>query len=83
MSLYKQDHPSARHSNFDWSTGDASLFPDTFVHRAKGSEVVLQSGDALYLPPRYFHFIVSLELNMQCNTRSGGGDFNLKWVEDC
>ena len=35
------------------------------------NEVVLQAGDVLYLPRAWFHFIVSLDLNFQCNTRSG------------
>ena len=34
-------------------------------------EVVLHAGEMLYLPTYWNHNIVSLGLNMQCNTRSG------------
>jgi hypothetical protein len=44
-------------------------FPQ-FSH-AMSNEVILQAGDVLYLPTHWFHFIVSLNINYQCNTRSG------------
>lgn len=34
-------------------------------------QVVIEAGDVLYLPALWFHYIVSLETNVQCNTRSG------------
>jgi hypothetical protein len=40
----------------------------------QANEVILGPGDFLYLPDRWFHFIISLELNVQCNTRSGRDD---------
>lgn len=83
MSLYGSSHPSARHSSFDWSTGDASSFPETFAKNAQGNEVVLEAGDAMYLPTFWFHYIVSLELNFQCNTRSGIGMENSKSIQEC
>jgi ribosomal protein L16 Arg81 hydroxylase len=83
MSLYEGSHPSGRHSNFDWSSGNASSFPDIFSENAKGNEVVLMAGDAMYLPTFWFHYIVSLELNFQCNARSGTGMENAKWIEEC
>ncbi|KAL7539188.1 hypothetical protein ACHAWF_006328 [Thalassiosira exigua] len=70
MNLLPRGHPSARHSAVDWSDPDLETFP-TFAD-ATVNEVVLQPGDVLYLPTNWFHYIVSLELNMQCNTRSGG-----------
>jgi hypothetical protein len=83
MSLYPNDHPSDRHSNFDWSNGDPRSFPAEFTAHARGNEVVLQAGDALYLPTFWFHYIVSLELNFQCNTRSGYGGERESFVEKC
>ena len=83
MSLYDKSHPSARHSNFDWSTGDTSSFPESFREHAMGNEVVLQAGDALYLPTYWFHYIVSLELNFQCNTRSGFGIERQNTIANC
>jgi hypothetical protein len=69
LALYPKSHPSARHSAIDWSNPDLKEFPEFSL--AKGNEVVLQAGDVLYLPTNWFHYIVSLSLNFQCNTRSG------------
>jgi hypothetical protein len=63
------DHPSARHSAIDWSQ------PDYESHEhfatAETNEVIVHPGDALYLPTNWFHSIISLNINLQCNTRSG------------
>lgn len=69
LSLLPKGHPSARHSAVDWSDPDLDTYPE-FAH-ARANEVVLQAGDALYLPTNWFHYIISLSLNFQCNTRSG------------
>ena len=69
LSLLPKGHPSARHSAVDWSDPDLEEFPD--FAKAMGNEVVLQAGDVLYLPTHWFHYIISLSLNFQCNTRSG------------
>jgi hypothetical protein len=69
LALYPKGHPSGRHSAIDWSHPDTEQYPEFAT--AKGNEIVLQPGQVLYLPTEWFHFIVSLELNMQCNTRSG------------
>ena len=69
LALYPRNHPSGRHSAVDWSNPDLEQYPD--FQNAHGNEVVLQAGDALYLPTQWFHFIVSLDLNWQCNARSG------------
>jgi hypothetical protein len=82
MSLFNRSHTSACHSDFDWSTGDVTTYPDQFVKHARGNEVVLQAGDALsYLPTYWFHYIVSLELDFQCNTRSGFGEKHQRSIE--
>ncbi len=69
LGLYKRPHPSSRHSALDWSNPDLDQFPE--FSEAMANEVVLQAGDVLYLPTYWFHFIVSLGLNWQCNARSG------------
>jgi hypothetical protein len=69
MSLYPKGHPSARHSAVDWSNPDLDSYPE--FAEARANEVVLQPGDVLYLPTDWFHYIISLSLNFQCNTRSG------------
>jgi len=69
MSLLPREDPSGRHSAVDWSDPDLvkfPRFPETMVN-----EVVLQPGDSLYLPTHWFHYIISLNTNLQCNTRSG------------
>ena len=69
LSLLPKGHPSARHSAVDWSDPDLDTYPE--FAQAESNEVVLQAGDVLYLPTQWFHYIVSLNLNYQCNTRSG------------
>jgi hypothetical protein len=70
MSLYPVGHPSVRHSSFDWGDPiERAKRPD--FEGALLQEVVLHGGDVLYLPTNWFHFIVNLSLNYQCNARSG------------
>ena len=81
LSLLPKGHPSARHSAVDWSNPDLETYPE--FAQAEGNEVVLQAGDVLYLPTNWFHFIVSLNLNFQCNTRSGITPDYFKPVRKC
>jgi hypothetical protein len=81
LALYPPDHPSARHSQVDWSHPDLKVFPE-FEH-AVANEVVMQPGDSLFLPSLWFHFIVSLSLNIQCNTRSGMGIQHVSDIDAC
>ena len=74
LQLYPIEHPSQRHSRVDWSHPREYMqqHPDTQgFAQATVNEVVLQAGDALYLPTSWFHAIVSLDINYQCNARSG------------
>jgi ribosomal protein L16 Arg81 hydroxylase len=81
MALFPPGHPSARHSAVDWSDPDLEAFPQFAA--ARGNEVVLQAGDSLFVPSLWFHTIISLSLNMQCNTRSGLDPKYFKDVEKC
>jgi len=81
LSLFPKDHPSARHSAVDWSDPDLESFPD--FHKAVTNEVVLQAGDVLYLPTNWFHYIISLDLNFQCNTRSGLSSDYMPPIHSC
>jgi len=47
------------------------------------AQVVQQPGDFLYLPTYYLHYIVSLEQNYQCNTRSGRDGRQTKVINQC
>lgn len=69
MTLYPQRHPLERHSQVNWTDPDLDQFP--LFSSVHVNEVVLQAGDVLYLPTYWFHHIVSLNLNIQCNIRSG------------
>jgi hypothetical protein len=81
MALYPKGHPSGRHSAVDWSDPDLEEYPAFAL--AKGNEVVLQAGDVLYLPTHWFHYIISLSLNFQCNTRGGVGSEHAQSLIDC
>lgn len=69
MHMLPRGHPSGRHSAIDYSQPDPVKFPNYL--KLKGNEVILQPGDVLYLPTYWHHYIVSLNVNFQCNTRSG------------
>lgn len=79
LELYPNGHPSARHARQDWSHPVATKE----LLAARLNEIVLDAGDALYLPTGWFHFIVSLNINYQCNSRSGSTTENSKVLEKC
>merc|ERR1712071_274487 len=81
LCLYKPPHPSARHSAVDFSNPDLKSYPQ-FAY-VQVNELVLQAGDVLYLPTYWFHHIISLNLNYQCNGRSGRTDENMDHMQDC
>jgi hypothetical protein len=74
LHLYPEDHPSGRQSRIDWMNphDDILKHPElgSFAS-AEANEVVLQAGDALYLPTSWLHTIVSLESHIQCNSNAG------------
>lgn len=81
LALLPKEHPSGRHSAVDWSDPDLDQYPQFAT--AKANEVVMQAGDVMYLPTHWFHYIISLEMNFQCNTRSGiSGDY-AQYIHDC
>lgn len=81
LALLPKEHPSGRHSAVDWSNPDLQNYPQ-FAH-AKSNELVLQAGDVAYLPTNWFHYIISLDLNFQCNTRSGVGPEYNPPIHEC
>lgn len=74
-----KEGPSARHSYADWSN------PDDFhlLKNARGLEVIIEPGDALYVPALWLHFITSLTLNIQCNSRSGTPPISIDELRKC
>jgi len=81
LALYPFKHPSGRHTALDWSAPDLDAHPE--FADAKANEVVLQAGDVLYLPTFWFHHIISLDFNWQCNARSGDTDHYSREVQTC
>jgi hypothetical protein len=82
LYLYPRGHPSGRHASFDWSNPtNWDLHPK--FHDALHSEVVMQAGDVLYLPTAWFHYIVNLSTNVQCNIRSGISYENKEPLHEC
>lgn len=81
MHMLPRDHPSGRHSAVDWSKPDLDQFPN--FAKVVGNEVILQPGDFLYIPTYWHHYIVSLNVNFQCNTRSGRTSSFDKYISKC
>jgi hypothetical protein len=93
MYLYPPKHPYERHTQVDWTAiaeeEEASSrvrqqqeqFPD-FANTTI-NEIVLHAGDILYLPTYWFHHIISLTVNVQCNTRSGYSVEYDQLIYDC
>ena len=81
LSLLPRGHESGRHSAVDYTDPDLEHFPE--FADAMANEVVLEAGQVLYLPTYWFHFIVSLDLNFQCNARSGVDHESDKIIRDC
>lgn len=96
MYLLPMGHPSGRHSgdacnyhpackdsptSVDYSAPDLDRFPK--FRKLVANEVIMTAGDFLYLPTHWFHYIISLGLNYQCNTRSGRSNEYLKHMKKC
>ena len=82
LSLLPLGHPSARHSTIDWSDMDEVRKNPAFMD-ASATEVVLTRGEILYIPSYWFHYIVSQDESIQCNTRSGSGEEGYDEIAKC
>ena len=78
-------HPSFRHSVIDWSSvpqAVASGFQDV-----PAIDTVINTGEVLYIPSYWFHYIMSLEYSAQCNSRHGsppkGEGFGEAFIDKC
>lgn len=81
MHMLPPSHPSGRHSEVDWSSPDLERFPN--FAKVMGNEVILQPGDFLFVPTYWIHYIVSLNVNFQCNSRSGTFQGYNKYIHEC
>jgi hypothetical protein len=73
--------PSERHSSLDWT----NPLDIEKLRRAnsRAIDIVLEPGQALYIPSFWFHFIVSLTVNAQCNARSGTPPHGTESIAEC
>mmetsp|Transcript_15280 Transcript_15280/g.23007 ORF Transcript_15280/g.23007 Transcript_15280/m.23007 type:complete len:862 (+) Transcript_15280:57-2642(+) len=81
LALLPRKHPSGRHSEIDWSKPDYDKYP--LFKDARASEIIIKPGEVLYVPTFWFHYIISLNINFQCNTRSGVSHENDKVIRKC
>jgi hypothetical protein len=81
MHMLPPKHPSGRHSEVDWSKPDIEKFPN--FAKIMGNEVILAPGDFLFVPTFWIHYIISLNVNFQCNTRSGVSKIYDQSIRDC
>lgn len=71
LYLLQKPSTSSRHSRVDWSAPDDSKYPH--FKEALANEIILKPGDMLFVPGYWFHYIVSLNVNFQCNCRVAQG----------
>ena len=64
-----RDHPSYRHSVIDWS--DMNQARSSGFDTVPAIDTIVREGEVLYIPSYWFHYIISLEYSIQCNSRSG------------
>lgn len=67
--ISNRKHTSYRHSVIDWSNvaeAKANRFDE-----AASIDTIVKEGEVLYIPSYWFHYPVSLEYSVQCNSRSG------------
>ena len=53
---------------------DDELYQQAEGTNALGIETILKAGEVLYIPSHWFHYIIGLQKNIQCNVRNGGVD---------
>jgi hypothetical protein len=84
LYLHPREHPSGRHSELNWAeikTIDHEKYPN--FGKAQVNEILVTGGMVLYLPTNWFHYIVSLSVNYQCNIRSGKTKTYDQEIRDC
>ncbi len=81
MHMLMAGHPSSRHTAVDWSKPDLEKFP--MFAKLVANEVILQPGDFLYVPMHWLHSITSININYQCNSRSGVDSTYDKDIKKC
>lgn len=67
--ISEQRHPSYRHSVIDWS--DVNQATSRGFDSVQAIDTIVRTGEVLYIPSYWFHYIISLQYSVQCNSRSG------------
>lgn len=67
-----RNHPSYRHSVFDWS--DIEQARAHGLNKARAIDTIVREGEILYIPSYWLHYVISLQMSIQCNSRSGSPD---------
>ena len=67
--ISNKKHPSYRHSVIDWS--DIDQVKSRGFDTVDAIETIVKQGEILYIPSYWFHYVVSLQYSIQCNSRSG------------
>lgn len=62
-------HPAYRHSDIDWS--NITVAKQAKFDLVDAIDTIVHVGEVLYIPSYWFHYIVSLDYSIQCNSRSG------------
>lgn len=84
LELLPPKHPSARHASFDWADpNERARRKDGEFCEVETVDLVLEEGEVLYVPSFWFHYIVSLERSMQCNSRSGKSFVGKEHIDEC
>ena len=68
-------HPSFRHSVLDWS--DLTQAAGNDFASVKAIDTIINPGEVLYIPSFWFHYIMSMEYSIQCNSRHGSPPSNV------
>jgi hypothetical protein len=78
-----RNHPSYRHSVFDWSDVDQARSHG--FNKVKAIDTIVREGEVLYIPSYWLHYVISLQYSIQCNSRSGApeSEKGQSFVNEC
>jgi hypothetical protein len=81
--ISEKSHPSFRHSVIDWSSLPQAVSSD--FANVQAIDTIVRAGEVLYIPSYWFHYIISLQYSVQCNTRHGPPESGIGKapIEDC
>ena len=81
IPLLPRDHPSGRQSAIKFGDPDFDRHPE--FENFSALELVMQAGDVLLLPTNWFHYIVQLETNFQCNAMQSKSESSDEIMHSC